>query len=158
MMMGLLVTARSTSKKVAAPILLIARYRSKLEEKVAKQLEAAEVTFDYEGTKLKYAVPARTGQYTPDFHLHGNGKTIIIEAKGRFGHRGSDEKAAAERQKMAMIKEQYPDLDIRFVFHNANLPIYKGSKTTYAKWADSHGFPYADKGKVPKQWLSEITQ
>jgi hypothetical protein len=137
---------RSTSK----PVLLRNNYRSRLEERIATQLEDAGVTFDYEGYKISYSVPARKARYTPDFPLGDPGNpTIIIEAKGRF-------RTAADRQKLALVKEQHPTLDLRLVFQNANLPIYKGSPTTYAMWADSHGFQWADKGKIPESWLSEI--
>lgn len=142
-------TVRSTSK-VKRPVLLRASYRSRLEDRIATQLEEAGVPFDYEGYKIKYQVPARNARYTPDFPLGPKGNpTIIIEAKGRF-------RTTADRQKLALVKEQHPDLDLRLIFQNANLPIYKGSPTTYAMWADSHGFKYADKGKVPEEWLSEI--
>ena len=60
------------------------------------------------------------------------GKLIIIETKGRF--------VTADRQKMLLVKEQYPDLDIRFVFSNPNSRISKKSKTTYAHGAKSMAF------------------
>nr|DAL93602.1 MAG TPA: endonuclease I [Caudoviricetes sp.] len=31
-----------------------------------------------------------------------------------------------------LIKQQNPELDIRFIFSRSKTPIYKGSKTTYA--------------------------
>jgi hypothetical protein len=117
-------------------------YRSGFEKRVADQLKEAKVSFGYETEKLTYTVPARKATYTPDFFLP-NG--IIIEAKGRF-------RTAADRQKLILVKETHPDRDIRLLFQNANLPIYKGSKTTYAAWADTHGFVWAEK-KVPNEWL-----
>jgi hypothetical protein len=42
------------------------------------------------------------------------------------------------------------------VFQNANAKIYKGSKTTYAKWAEDHDFKWADKGIVPASWIKEL--
>jgi len=53
---------------------------------------------------------------------------------------------------MRLIKEQYPKLDIRFVFSRSKTKINKGSNTTYGMWADKYGFPYADK-LIPKEWL-----
>ena len=41
---------------------------------------------------------------------------------------------------MILLKEQHPELDIRIVFQDMKKPIYRGSKTTYAKWATDHGF------------------
>lgn len=81
--------------------------------------------------------------YTPDFVL-ANG--IIVETKGRF--------ITSDRQKHLMIKEQHPDLDIRFVFSNPNSKLYKGSKTTYADWCDKHGFKWA-KEEIPLEWIKE---
>lgn len=126
-------------------------YRSRLELKVAKQLEREGITFDYETLVVPYVVPSRDARYTPDFPCPAD---IILEAKGRFGHRGKG--GAQERQKMVLVKEQHPHLDIRLVFQNAQMPIYKGSKTTYAKWADDHGFPWADKGTVPPSWIKQM--
>lgn len=133
----------SVSKK---PILYKARYRSRLEERVAEQLEAAGVPFDYETEKLKYTVPARNATYTPDFVL---AKKIYVETKGWL-------RSASERQKMILVKQAHPDKDIRLVFQNAQNKIYKGSPTTYAKWAEDHGFLWADGGKIPEAWLNEV--
>lgn len=131
----------STSKA----ILSRARYRSRLEERIAAQLEKAGCPFEYESQRFPYTVPARVARYTPDFILNGR---IIVESKGRF-------RTTAERQKMVLFKEQHPKIDIRLVFMKAALPIYKGSKTTYASWADTHGFPWADGGVIPDLWIEE---
>jgi hypothetical protein len=138
------------------PILIEARYRSKLEEKVADQLEREGIPFEFEAGWVPYTVPERKAKYLPDFKI---GKTkILLEAKGRFGGFKSDNSGAQERQKLILIKEQHPELDIRIVFQDARKPIYKGSKTTYAKWANDHGFQWADRGVVPKEWIKEMKQ
>lgn len=136
------------------PILIEARYRSLLEKKVADQLDEAGVPYGYESQWVHYTVPAREAKYLPDFTI--NNTKILIEAKGRFGGHLSDNNGAKERQKMILLKEQHPELDIRIVFQNAKKPIYKGSKTTYAKWATDHGFTWADKGVVPASWIKEL--
>lgn len=118
-------------------------WRSGLEEKVGAFLSEHGVDYDYEEVTLRYEVPARAARYTPDFILP-NG--IIIETKGRW--------VTADRQKMALIKEQHPDLDIRMVFSRSKTTISKTSKTTYAMWCVKHGFPYADKFP-PREWLEE---
>lgn len=123
-----------------------ASYRSPLEEKVARQLEQAGVSFAYEGVKLDYKVPTRKARYTPDFCFS---KPIVIETKGWF-------RTAAERHKMVLVKECNPHLDIRLIFQNSNKPIYKGSPTSYAKWAEENGFKWADKGTVPSDWIEEL--
>lgn len=121
-------------------------YRSGLEDKVAKALEAQGIDPKYEEFKIKYKVPERIATYTPDFRLP-NG--IFVETKGRF--------VVADRQKHLLIKAQQPELDIRFVFSNSKTKISKGSKTTYADWCDKHGFTYADK-EIPKEWLNGSTR
>jgi hypothetical protein len=107
---------------------------------IAKSLAEKGVSFEYETQKLTYIPKPRT--YTPDFYLIET--NIYVEAKGHLDR--------ADRAKMSLIKKQYPELDIRFVFMNANNKIYKGSKTTYAMWANKHGFEWAEKN-IPEEWL-----
>lgn len=116
-------------------------YRSGLEELVADQLRSAGVPVQYELFTLKYEIPARMSRYTPDFVLP-NG--IVIETKGRF--------VTADRKKHKLIREQFPDLDIRIVFSNPNNRIGKKSQTTYAMWCDKLLIPYAHK-TIPPHWL-----
>jgi hypothetical protein len=136
-----MVTRKTTSAKRAHA--LKNGYRSGLEEDVCKQLDAAEVPYEYEKMKIKYIKPASEHQYTPDIVLD-NG--IIIETKGRF--------LIADRKKHMLIKRQQPHLDIRFVFSNSNQKLNKGSYTTYAQWCIKNGFLYADK-LIPENWLNE---
>lgn len=118
-------------------------WRSGLEEEIARWLEEQGHPACFEPGRIPYLKPARKAHYTPDFPLH-NG--IIIESKGRF--------VTADRQKHILIKDQHPDLDIRFVFSRSKSPISKRSKTTYAMWCEKHGFLYADK-QIPLEWLDE---
>jgi hypothetical protein len=118
-------------------------WRSGLEEKVGRELKEQGVPFGFESRKIEYLEPAKTRKYTPDFFLK-NG--IIVETKGRF--------TANDRKKHLLIKEQYPTLDLRFVFSNSNQKLYKGSKTTYSQWCERHGFLYADKS-IPESWIKE---
>lgn len=118
-------------------------YRSGLEEKNVTLLKSLGINPQYEEHYLEYVVPAKTHKYTPDFVLP-NG--IIIETKGVWD--------SEDRQKHLLIKRQYPDLDIRFVFSRSKTPIYKGSKTTYAMFCRKNGFLYADK-EIPREWLKE---
>jgi len=144
-----------TSTSKGRPILKRAVYKSDLEDRLAAQLEDAGIDFGYEETPIAYTVPERQAKYYPDFHLRKSG--ILIEGKGRFGHRGDQKRSTEERQKMVLLKQQRPDLDIRIVFSNPNLKIYKGSKTTYADWANHHGFKWAA-GKIPEEWIEEARQ
>jgi len=122
---------------------LVAGYRSGLEEAIAKQLAEAGVAATYEQHKLYYLIPARKTYYKPDFILP-NG--IVVESKGQF--------VTKDRTKHRLIREQYPDLDIRFVFSNPNTKIGKRSKTTYAMWCERLGIKFA-KGLIPTDWLQE---
>ena len=118
-------------------------YRSGFEDKVTTVLKNASVPFEYEKYKIEYSIPSTEHTYTPDIVLSNN---IIIEIKGLF--------ETADRQKHVLIKQQHPNLDIRFLFQNANNAIYKGSKTTYATWCEKYGFKYANK-ELPLSWLKE---
>lgn len=118
-------------------------FRSGLEEKVAAQLRAEGIDPRYEEDVVPYIRPARKAKYHPDFVLP-NG--IVIETKGRF--------VVADRQKHVLIKQQHPELDIRFVFSNSRARISKGSPTTYAMWCTKNGFKFADK-LIPREWLLE---
>lgn len=121
-----------------------APYRSKFEARIGASLNKRGVGVDhYEPTKFGYLVPAARRSYTPDWVLP-NG--IVVEAKGRL--------TAADRRKMVLVKDEHPNLDIRFVFQRASNPIRKGSNTTYGDWATANGFPWAE-GDVPEQWLKE---
>lgn len=117
-------------------------YRSGLEEKISDQLKSLGVPFQYESFKIQYEVH-ETRSYTPDWKLP-NG--IIIESKGRF--------VLEDRKKHLLIKKQYPDLDIRFVFSNSKTKIRKGSPTSYGDWCKKNGFLYADK-LIPEEWIKE---
>jgi hypothetical protein len=122
-------------------------YRSGLEEKISKQIEAAGIPVSYEEDKIRYTWPSRESSYTPDFRIPGkNGTFIYIETKGRW--------LVDDRQKHLLIREQRPDLDIRFVFSNQNARLYKSSPTTYAMWCDKFGFKYANR-TIPEEWLNE---
>ena len=117
-------------------------YRSKFEVGVAADLGKRKIDFQYEKVSFDYVPKIRN--YTPDFYLPES--KIYIETKGRL--------TTNDRVKHLLIKEQYPDLDIRFVFVNANNKISRTSKTTYANWCDRHKFLWAE-SLVPMEWLNE---
>tara|TARA_R100000742_G_C4278672_1_gene101806 strand:- start:134 stop:583 length:450 start_codon:yes stop_codon:yes gene_type:complete len=121
-------------------------YRSGLEEKIAKQIADAGHKVIYEQDKIRYVVPARNAKYCPDFKLPKKDGFFFVESKGIW--------RVADRQKHLFIKEQFPDVDIRFVFSNSRNKLYKGSKTTYAQYCQKHGWQYADK-LIPISWLNE---
>jgi hypothetical protein len=122
---------------------LAAGYRSGLEIKNAKLLEAAGVEAEYEKHVIRYRKPAAILRYTPDFVL-SNG--VVVETKGLW--------VTADRGKLKLIREQHPEIDIRMVFSDPNRKISKVSKTTYADYCDALGIPYAKK-LIPLEWAHE---
>jgi hypothetical protein len=83
------------------------------------------------------------GSYLPDFIL-SNG--IYIEAKGYLD--------AAACRKMKAVKASNPELDIRFVFQNANGKRNKRAKLRNWEWAEKHGFLWSE-GTIPLEWFRE---
>lgn len=133
------VTKKNNSKWVAKKY----GFKSGLEQNISEQIEGKGIKVEYETEQVSYTIPASEHNYHPDFKLP-NG--IRVETKGRF--------VLADRKKHLLVKEQNPNLDIRFVFSNSKNKINKKSKTTYGDWCDKHGFKYADK-EIPDSWFSE---
>lgn len=134
-----------------------ASYKSGLESDVGKALSKKHIPFDYEPKwgRIDYTVPAKVRKYTPDFYITTkSGKQIIVETKGLWD--------ARDREKHRLIKEQHPELDIRFVFSRSKAKISKRSQTTYADICEGRGrgpfkgltWKYADK-VIPDEWLDE---
>ena len=116
------------------------RYRSNFENNFATFLELNNVRYDYESEKIHFTPKTRV--YTPDFHLLDY--DMFVETKGQF--------VASDRAKHLLIREQHPDIDIRFVFQNTQKKLYKGAKTTYSDWCKKHGFQYAQE-ELPRSWF-----
>ena len=130
-------------------------YRSGLEERTAKSLEDLGVPFTFETLKIPYTEPASNHKYTPDFIITTkSGKTLIIETKGIWVYK--------DRLKHLLIRDQHPELDIRFVFDRSKSKITKASTTTYADICEGKGrgkfkdvtWQYADK-RIPQEWIDE---
>lgn len=134
----------TTTRTSKSQVGLVHGFRSGLEQQIAAQLQAAGIDPKFESTKLEYTVPASKHKYTPDFPVTPR---IHIETKGRF--------LPDDRAKHLLIKQQHPEIEVRFVFTRSATPINKGSKTTYAMWCEKHGFKYADK-RIPEAWLQEL--
>lgn len=130
-------------------------YRSGLEDRNAAFLKEQGVEWEYETVKIPYIKPESQHTYTPDFVVTTNsGKQIFVETKGEWD--------VADRFKHLLIRDQHPELDIRFVFDRPKMKIKKGSKTTYADICEGRGrkpfkgvvWKYADK-KIPLSWINE---
>lgn len=121
--------------------------RSGFEDTFTLKLQKENVQFTYESDKIRYVEPEKTRTYTPDFFLtKKDGSIMIIETKGRW--------TVSDRQKMKLIKEQFPDLDIRMLFQRNN-PIRKGSKTKYGDYCDKIGLRWAV-DSLPSEWKQEL--
>ena len=105
--------------------------RSKLELKFEEIIKEFEVQYDYEVTKIPYTIPESNHNYTVDWTFI-NG--LLVETKGYL----SDHK---ERYKYVLLKQQHPDLDLRFVFDNPN-KLCGGTKQTHGAWATKYGFKW----------------
>lgn len=102
-------------------------FRSGLEDLNSLHLQKHGVPVIYEEHHLSYV--KAPSKYTPDYILP-NG--IVIETKGHF--------ISADRAKHILIKKQYPDLDLRFVFANPNNFLVGQKVTEFRKWLKkNHG-------------------
>jgi len=112
----------------------------------------------YERHHVPFVRPARKAKYIPDFAVvppnHPSGHhPLFVEDKGIFD--------AQDRQKHLLIKEQHPEVEVRFVFYNAHATIGETKptdvkpKVTYAQWCDKHGFKWAHR-TIPQDWIDEF--
>ena len=118
------------------------KFKSKLEKSMWGELEKIKGTnmISYETQKIPYTL---LRLYYPDFVIERpNGTVTYIEIKGYL--------RPGDRSKMAAIRRQWPDADIRFVFAQDNK--ISGSKMRYSDWARKYNFQYAI-GKIPKKWM-----
>ena len=115
------------------------KYRSGLEEQVAKLLSGLGISYEYESEKLDYTIEHT---YTPDFVLPNY---TYIEAKGYW--------SAADRRKILNVKKANPEVDLRMVFQSPYNKINKKSKTTYAMWCEKHDIPWSSYHNIPLEWL-----
>jgi len=132
------------------------KYRSGFEQDLHEDLGKCQgIVVKYEEDVIPYTIPATQNKYHPDFTiLTKGGKTIYIEAKGLWIY--------ADRYKHLLLKQQHPELDIRFVFYNQKNKLSKASKTTYQDICEGRGrgqfkgltWKYSNK-KIPKDWLAE---
>ena len=115
------------------------KFRSGLEEQVAKLLEGLGVTYEYESEKVPYTIQHN---YTPDFVLPNY---VYLETKGYWD--------PADRRKILAVKRDNPAIDLRMVFQSPYNKINKNSKTTYAKWCEKHDIPWTAYHNIPLEWL-----
>lgn len=139
-------------------------YRSGLEYAFAKDLELKKIEFRYEPETIQYRKRVAKGvcdacggdkthqrrTYLPDFvvvlkgHSGRGGDTVYIETKGRL--------TPADRAKMVAVKQDNPELDIRFIFGANNKLNNKNKNERYSDWAEKHGFRYSIGPVYPSEW------
>lgn len=142
---------RRKASKMAERHGMQAGFRSGLEAKIAKLMQDMGVEFGFETAKIDWTPRPIPHKYTPDYLVHtASGKPIYIESKGRF--------MPDDMEKHLAIKEQHPEIDIRFVFQRSNTWYRKAVRRSYAKWCDEHGYKYCDFPRFKDtlaEWLAE---
>jgi len=135
---------KGTRVSITSPSGEVVLTRSKLEAMILNDLTQRKVSWEYEPVKLAYTV---THHYTPDAVFSSKkSRPIYLEIKGQF--------TPADRSKALAVREQNPDVDIRFVFQRGSTTLSKASSTTYVGWCDKHKFKSAE-GRVPDAWTKE---
>jgi hypothetical protein len=113
-------------------------FKSSFERTLDLQLRTSGLEYTYEKVKLPYIL---SYNYIPDFFIPS--RNIYIEAKGYLRQ--------TDQVKMRAVKRQHPDLDIRFVFMDAQKKV-PYTKSTHAQWAERQGYPWAE-GTIPEDWF-----
>ena len=130
-------------------------YRSKFESTIGHQLECSRTEYTYEAELIRFIQPALPRTYKPDFIITSrSGNEIIIEAKGLWTYE--------DRYKHLLIKQQHPDIDLRFVFQRVSNRISKSSRISYRDICEGRGrgvwagvtWPYSET-TIPEEWLRE---
>lgn len=109
--------------------------RNNFEKRIEKALKKAKVSFKYEAEKIPYVI---AGHYIPDFILTTKSGKIYLETKGHF--------RPEAKRKMAAVKKQHPEIDLRILFYSRKLKDIK--------WAEKNGIKYAI-SELPEEWLNE---
>ena len=96
--------------------------------------------------------------YEPDFVREIEGKTILLEAKGRFWDH-------AEYSKYIWIKKVLKeDTELVFLFLNPSAPMPQakrrkdGTKRSHGEWASANGFRWFSVDSIPKEWINNETE
>jgi hypothetical protein len=91
-------------------------------------------------------------KYEADFVRDIDGKTILLEAKGRFWDH-------AEYSKYIYIRKVLPkDTELVFLFQKPFSPMpgakvrKDGTKRTHAEWAETNNFRWFSEDTLPDEW------
>ena len=125
------------------------KFASAAEIKCAKDMDNRGICFYYEPERWSWNPPPK--KYTVDFKVvRADGSCFYVEYKGYF--------RTEDKTKMAAIKKQYPEKDIRLVFTYPDKPVEgatvrkDGTKLSNAEWATKNGYKFAEK-TIPDEWL-----
>ena len=93
--------------------------------------------------------------YEADFVRTFNGKTILLEAKGRFWD-------YAEFSKYIWIQKALPStMELVFLFADPSAPMPQakrrkdGTKRSHGEWASDNGFRWFTAHSLPDEWRSD---
>lgn len=95
---------------------------------------------------VHFLQPEKKRKYHPDWELTTKaGDVLLIETKGKL--------TVQDRQKLVLVKEQHPKLQLVILFQNASVKLRKNSPTSYGEWATKQGFKWFDwKKGLPTEW------
>jgi len=109
------------------------KLRNRFETKIDKQIKRSKLIYAYEGERWPYVLACH---YIPDFDIITPNGHLYIETKGYL--------RPEDKRKLAAVKRQHPDKDIRIVFYSRN--------KSYIRWAERNGYRFSI-GSIPKEWL-----
>lgn len=111
-------------------------YRSQFEKDLSDSFPE-DVKWEYETTNIPYEV-RHICKYKPDFIF--TEQCFFLEAKGYF--------SKEDRDKILLVLEQHPGIDIRMVFYKDD---HITKSLTYSQWCDKHNIPWSI-GTMPPSW------
>lgn len=112
------------------------KLRNKFEKRTYDQLKRAKIPFKYESERIPYILARH---YIPDFILQTKLGKVYVECKGYL--------RAEHKAKMAAVRRQHPELDIRILF-------YRGSASNI-RWAQKNQIRFAV-GTIPEEWMEGL--
>ena len=102
---------------------------------------------------IKYVVKHK---YEPDFVKKVEGKTILLEAKGRFWDYAEYSKYIHIRE---ALNKSYTELVFLFQKPFSPMPGAKvrkdGTKRTHAEWAETNNFRWYSEDTLPDDWRND---
>jgi len=101
--------------------------------------------WEFHPNEIDYNVPHT---YEPDFKRTKNGRTVLLEVKGRFRDRAESRKYIYVREAIEAKGKTKSKEELVFIFYKADTPMphaqrrKDGTKQTHAEWAEKNNFRY----------------